>query len=56
MFVLFALRCVGSGVSDDLFRGVLPGMRERECVCGLETATVRRSRSDLGCCATDKEG
>jgi len=28
--------------------------REREIACNLEPSTARRSRTDLGCCYTDK--
>lgn len=37
------------GRADHLFRGVLLA------VCGVETSTMRRQRSDLRCCVTEKK-
>jgi hypothetical protein len=42
--------------ADHSFRGFLSGcVCVCVCVCGLETSTVRRPRTYLGCCAREEE-
>ena len=41
--------------ADHSFRGVLQGLCVCVCVSDLETSTVRRSRSELGCWAHREE-
>jgi hypothetical protein len=37
------------------FRRILPGVRVCLTVCNLHTSTMRWSRPDLDCCATEKK-
>jgi hypothetical protein len=52
--------CVGSGLCVGLITRLEESYRVCVCVCiivyDLETSTMRRSRSELGCCDTKRDG
>ena len=52
--LLFVVCCVGSGLCDGLITLTEEFYRVCVSVCDLETSTVRRPRTDLGCRTTKK--
>jgi hypothetical protein len=57
--LVFVVCCVGSGLYDELITRSEESYRVCVCVClivcDVETSTMRRPRSELGCCATEKK-
>jgi hypothetical protein len=46
--------CVGSGLCDGLTAGSAESYRLFITVCDLDTATIRRSKPELGCSGTER--